>query len=260
MLRPHSAVPRPVRGFSLIELMISVTIGLIVAAGAVTLIVAIDQSNTETIQSTRLTQELRALAGVIADDIKRTRRVNDPVAMVGQGSAKACPTTPTTPNQPCYTVKTHKLSANSATIPSCLTYGYSGTSASQSVFAYRSVRKSGTNLVMDQATFDPNAVAAGTSLPATAAAEACPITVTGATAYTLNSTEVSIASFCVSQSGDAGSCYFDSSTNKCALNTTAPVGNEIDVCIAGQLPGGDTYTKTLTRAFVQSIFVRSVAI
>jgi hypothetical protein len=44
------------------------------------------------------------------------------------------------------------------------------------------------------------------------------------------------------------------------LNTTVPVGNEIDVCIVGQLKNGDVYTKTIKRAFVQPIFVRSSAV
>ena len=96
---------RSVRGFSLIELMISVTIGLIVAAGAVKLIVAIDQANSETIQSTRLTQEVRGLANLIAADLKRVQRVSDPIAEVGQGTNANClsAASQVTPAQPCYT-------------------------------------------------------------------------------------------------------------------------------------------------------------
>ena len=248
------------QGFSLIELMISVTIGMIVAAGAVTLIVAIDQSNSETIQATRLTQELRALAGVIADDIKRTRRLDDPVAMVGQGNAKTCPTAPTTPNQPCYKIKTHTISTNSTTIPSCLTYGYTGTLSDKSIFNYRAVRKEGSNLVIDEYTFDPNSVSAGTALPLDSdVSDPCPLTVSGVTAYPLNASQIGITSFCVSQSTDAGTCYFDSTTSSCALNSATPPTNEIDICIAGQLTAGDKYMKTITHGFVQPIFVRSNA-
>jgi len=243
------------RGFSLIEMMVSITIGLIVAAGAVTLIVAIDRSNSETIQSTRLTQELRALASVISDDVKRTRRVNDPIAMVGQGSTKTCPTTPTTPAQPCYQIAT---AAKVSGMPTCLTYGFTGTPSSGSLFNYRAVRIASNVLYMDQRTFDPNAVAAGTALP-TITTTNCPA-VTGTTSYPLNSSEVKITSLCFSSSSDTGSCYFNSATGVCALNTTVPVGNEIDVCISGQLQSGDAYTKTITRAFVQPIFVRSSAI
>jgi len=254
-LRHCSSNSGSMRGFSLIELMVSMVIGLIVAAGAVSLIVAIDQSNSETIQATRLTQELRSLAGMIADDIKRTRRIDDPIAMVGQGTSVACATTPVTPAQPCYPIHTIKVSAVSTTIPSCLTYGYTGTLADESVYNYRSFRLSGNDLVLDQLTFDPNAVAAGTALP-TVSATACPA-VAGTTAYTLNADRVKITSFCVSSNTDTGTCFFDATTSTCTLNTTVPASNEIDLCIAAQLQAGDTYTKTITRAFVQPIRVRS---
>lgn len=259
MLKTPFTMPGSSRGFSLIEMMISVTIGLIVAAGAVTLIVAIDRSNTETIQATRLTQELRALSGVIADDVKRTRRIDDPIAKVAQGVTKACPTAtaPVLPSEPCYPMTTTtKVSG----VPTCITYGYTGTTGSRTLFNYRSVRLNGNNVEMKQSTFDPDPTvnAAGTALPTTATATACPITVAGGTTYTLNSpNEVKITSLCFSSSTDTGTCYFDSTTNTCKLNTTVPSGAEVDMCVAGQLQAGDTYTKTITRAFVQPIFVRS---
>jgi prepilin-type N-terminal cleavage/methylation domain-containing protein len=80
-----------IRGFTLIEMMVALTVGLIVLIGAGSLIVAINKANSETIQSTRLSQELRALAGVIADDIKRTRRVHDAIFYVGTGTTTSGP-------------------------------------------------------------------------------------------------------------------------------------------------------------------------
>jgi prepilin-type N-terminal cleavage/methylation domain-containing protein len=65
-------------GFSLVELMVAMVLGLIVVAAVVNLVVSIIQSNNQTIQATRLTQELRATAAVIAADIKRARSVDDP--------------------------------------------------------------------------------------------------------------------------------------------------------------------------------------
>jgi len=256
-LRHIRSSRRQMRGFSLIEMMISIVIGMIVAAGAITLIVAINQSNSETIQSTRLTQELRTLASVIAEDIKRTRRIDDPVAMVGQGTSTACPTTPKTPAQPCYPIYTIKISANSATVPSCLTYGYSGTAANPAWYNYHSVRLASNSVIMDQLAFDPST--AGTSLPTITAAN-CPA-VTGTTSFTLSSSEIKITSLCFSSSKDTGTCYFDSTTHACALNAIVPVGNEIDVCIAGQMQAGDKYFQdvTRTRGFVQPIFVRSTS-
>lgn len=140
------------RGFSLIEMMVAMAIGLIVMAGAITVIVAISQSNSETIQSTRLTQELRALATVIANDIKRARHLNDPLAKVGQGA----PCQPST--EPCY-VLTPAYAAPplpAATAP-CLTYGYTGTTSSPGAYNYRAIGRSGSpgSVVLYQQTTAP---------------------------------------------------------------------------------------------------------
>jgi hypothetical protein len=147
-------------------------------------------------------------------------------------------------------------------MPTCLTYGFTGTTANESIYNYRSVRLFNNAIVLDELTFDPSAVATGTALPAASVTTNCTTTagITGATTYTLSSTEVSISSLCFSSKTDTGTCYFDSATGTCKLNTTVPVGNEIDVCIVGQLKNGDVYTKTIKRAFVQPIFVRSSAV
>lgn len=263
-------------GFSLVELMVSVTIGLIVAAGAVSLIVAIDRSNSETIQATRLTQELRSLAGVVADDLKRTLRVYDPIGDVGQGVSVNCPTTgtPKTPLQPCFGVYTHDASGANADTQ-CVMYGYTGTISGTTVYNYRSIRRVVTNgigtLVVDQnATIDGGV--SGTNLltsGATGQQATCPIpdSSKGAsgttTTYQLSSNEVDITSVCFSSATDAKTCYFNSATNACELNNTAvasPSGNEVDICIAGKLRAGDIYEKNITRAFLQPVFIRSIAV
>lgn len=68
-----------VGGFSLVELMVALVVGLIVIGAVLALVMAIMKSNRETIQSTRLTQELRATIAVIASDLKRARSVEDPL-------------------------------------------------------------------------------------------------------------------------------------------------------------------------------------
>lgn len=219
----------PLRGFTLIEMMVSITIGLIVAAGAVSLIVAINQANSETIQSTRLTQELRSLASVISDDLKRTRRIDDPVSMVGQGTAAACPAVPKTPAQPCYRIYTGTAG--------CVSYGYTGTIGSASIYNYHSVRLVNGAVVLDQLTFDPN-VAAGTALPINSASDStktdCPIT--GATATTLSSPQVNIIALTF---------------------LPAVVTNKIDLTVSGKFLAGDAYSNTITRTFTQPIYIRS---
>ena len=246
------------RGFSLIEMMIAIVIGMIVTGGAITLIVAINQANSETIQSTRLTQELRTLASVITEDVKRTRRIDDPVAMVGQGTAAACPAAPLIPVQPCYPLKTYGVAG-------CLAYGYTGTIGNQALYNYRYVTLNSNSIQLDQYTFDPATAAKNDALPKPAdlITDPCPNatkpTGTTKTSIKLNSNEVKITTLCFSSSTDAGTCYFDTASKTCKLNTIVPVGNEIDVCIGGQMQAGDVYSNNLTRGFVQPIFVRSIS-
>lgn len=79
MLNRRMARPGTARGFSLIELMVALVVGLIVVGAVLALIVAIMKSNRETLQATRLNQELRATMAVIATDIRRARGVSDPL-------------------------------------------------------------------------------------------------------------------------------------------------------------------------------------
>lgn len=74
-------------GLTLIELMISLVLGLIVVGATIALAVSLMRSNNETIRSTRLTQELRAAADVVTTEIRRARSLSDPLANVGQGAA-----------------------------------------------------------------------------------------------------------------------------------------------------------------------------
>lgn len=131
--RPSLRAAAAIRGFSLIEMMIAITIGLIVVAGATTLIVAINQSNSDMIQSTRLTQELRALAAVIANDVKRARRLDDPLAKVGQGA-------PCVVGEPCYAITpAYAAPPAAAAEAACITYGYTGTIGSRAANNYLAI-------------------------------------------------------------------------------------------------------------------------
>ena len=80
--------PKRQRGFSLVELMVGAVVGLIVSGAVIALILAIMRSNRQTLQSTRLNQELRATLAVIANDLRRARAVDDPLstAMVAGGN------------------------------------------------------------------------------------------------------------------------------------------------------------------------------
>ena len=65
MLNAFADAPRQ-RGFSLVEMMVALVLGLVVTGAVLALVVAIIHSNRQTLQSTRLNQELRATLAVIA--------------------------------------------------------------------------------------------------------------------------------------------------------------------------------------------------
>jgi len=97
---------RKAAGFSLIELMVALVVGLIVIGAVLALIVSMIRANNQTIQATRLTQELRATAMVIAADLKRARGVSDPFA-----AAK---------------VPIADIDTINTDTPGCIIYGYQG--------------------------------------------------------------------------------------------------------------------------------------
>lgn len=155
------------RGVSLIELMIAMVAGLIVTGAAVALIVAMMKSNAETIKATRLTQELRTTAEVIARDMRRARSVSDPIANVDVATKVACNAITLT------------------TSPTCVVYGYDCTSSTGS---FRAVALSNNKIRLNTGT-DP------TSLPA------CP---PAANDIQLSSDAIKINSFTITAaSGDA---------------------------------------------------------
>ena len=125
---------RPPRGFSLVEMMISVVLGLIVIGSVITLVVATMRSNTQNIQSTRLTQELRAILDVVTRDVRRARYSPNAINRIGAGAIV------TNPYQAF--VIANRLGApsdsdgNAATVDGdCVTYSYAGTPAGSAASA-----------------------------------------------------------------------------------------------------------------------------
>jgi prepilin-type N-terminal cleavage/methylation domain-containing protein len=84
-----TAIPKPasLRGFTLIELMVALVVGLIVVLAATGFVVSVAKANSENIQVTRLTQELRAVSEVMSREIRRARYVSDAVGLIGTGGA-----------------------------------------------------------------------------------------------------------------------------------------------------------------------------
>jgi len=71
---------RTMRGFTLVELMVALALGLLVVSAVVAFVVALVRANGEIVSSARLDQELRATMALIAADLRRARGVDDPIA------------------------------------------------------------------------------------------------------------------------------------------------------------------------------------
>lgn len=67
-------------GFSLVELMVALVVGLIIIGAVLALVVSIMRSNRQTLEVTRLTQELRATMSVVSADLRRARGIEDPLS------------------------------------------------------------------------------------------------------------------------------------------------------------------------------------
>lgn len=76
-------MPARAHGFSLVEMMISLVLGLIVVGAALMLVVSVVRANSETVRATQMTSELRATLGVVSKEVQRARLMRDPLLNVG---------------------------------------------------------------------------------------------------------------------------------------------------------------------------------
>src|SRR6185295_11518784 len=84
MLRSNPMMPQRAKGFSLIELMVALVVGLIVVGSALAMTVSVIHTNSENVRYTRLTQELRAVSEIVARELRRARAINDPITHIGR--------------------------------------------------------------------------------------------------------------------------------------------------------------------------------
>lgn len=75
-----------IRGFGLVELMVSIVIGLIVLAGITSLVVATMRANTDNLGMTRLTQDMRAVMQLVTRDLRRAAYDQNAVRDFGAGN------------------------------------------------------------------------------------------------------------------------------------------------------------------------------
>lgn len=129
------------KGFTLVEMMVALVLGLIVVAAVISLVTSIMKSNRQTIESTRLMQELRATAAVVTADVRRSRSVVDPLAVVTQSGGN-----------PFKNVTTATAG--------CIQYGYESAAGG----SYRAIHLASQKVVLSAGTTAPACDAAGTNL------------------------------------------------------------------------------------------------
>lgn len=133
--RARIANPDYARGFTLIEMMVALVVGLIVVLAATGFVVSVAKANSENIQVTRLTQELRSLSEVMARELRRARYVADPVGLIASSGVN---------NRDDITI------SGSGT---CIIFGYDEPPdpPASAVTVSRSIRLSGTDIVLNLA-------------------------------------------------------------------------------------------------------------
>ena len=125
--------PRNARGFTLVEMMVAIALGLLVVSAVLAFIFSLIRANSETVLSTRLNQELRATMSLVANDLRRARGLADPISAVNQGGAVVNP-----------------FSTDNVGTAGCALYSYAEDIAAGST-NFRAVRLSGGKVVLVRA-------------------------------------------------------------------------------------------------------------
>ena len=109
--------PLPSAGFSLVELMVALTVGLVILAGVTNIFSSTVKGNADTLKATRLNQELRAAMDIMTRDITRAGYWS---ITTGANSAVSSSGVVNLVNNP-FTAGVNDLSVTG----SCITYAYS---------------------------------------------------------------------------------------------------------------------------------------
>ena len=80
------------RGFSLVELMVALVAGMIVAGAVLAFTISSVRSNSEFVTSARLMQELRTISQDREDELRRAGYDDDAMGYIASSSAKASST------------------------------------------------------------------------------------------------------------------------------------------------------------------------
>ncbi len=103
-------------GFSLVELMISIAVGLAVLGGVISIFASTVKSNADTLEMTQLNQELRATIDIMSRDIRRSGYWFNAPSAIGP------PATVASNKNPFETLAISRFGTETA--DSCITYQY----------------------------------------------------------------------------------------------------------------------------------------
>lgn len=118
------------RGFTLIELMISIVIGLIILAAVLGMFITMIKSDSDNLKSIRLNQELRAAMSLITRDIRR--------AGANRNAAVDSSTTPpTNPFSVAGGTRLTIMANQEGILNSCMIYSYDANDGSNELYGYR---------------------------------------------------------------------------------------------------------------------------
>jgi prepilin-type N-terminal cleavage/methylation domain-containing protein len=215
-----------VSGFTLVELMVALVVGLIVIGAVLALVVSIMKSNRQTIQATRLNQELRATIAVIANDLRRARGVADPLTeaklAVGERYAR---------------------SINYSTA-GCVRYAYAGAVGGECHAIMRATTGADANRIFLAASA-PVVTPASAGPPPTTKSVTCNLTCpTAGSGTKLGSDQVVITALTFTPMSPA--------------TPTAETVRSFDVTITGHLADQDLQVSGITRTITQSVQIRSI--
>jgi prepilin-type N-terminal cleavage/methylation domain-containing protein len=208
-------------GVTLIEMMVAIVVGLIVIAAVLAFMVSVMKANRQNIESTRLMQEMRATAAVIAADVRRARGVTDPLATVKLVNGN-----------PYREVRTTPVGNTSG----CISFGYDGGASGP----YRMIRRRN----------DKVELLGTASNQATVDCSNAPATTNGSVVVMpLTSDQVRITSLTFQRLPlDAGT----------GLEPPPERTREVRMTMTGQLVNPDAQLANITRTITQSIYIRAI--
>ncbi len=206
-------------GFSVIELLIGLVIGLIVSTSLIVFISSALKANNDTVKSMKLNQELRSLSEIIVRDLRRARGMRDPLVNVGSVCDSIAATSTTADD--CVGLAFRNVNLSTA---GCAVYGYDSLDNNN----FRSTRLVTTSNV-GSVWFNR-----------------------GTTAQTCNSGGVQISSSAI----DIESLTFDNCTYIDAGGVTRTLGDCINVTVSGKLTNDPN---NIINTYTTSVGVRSGA-